>query len=78
MHLPGYREISTVGTLPGHTGHGYATALVGELARRIRAGGEVPFLTVRVDNTRAIAIYRRVGFRERIRMHSTTVQYERH
>lgn len=76
MHFPSYREISTVGTLPGHTGRGYATALVGELARRIRAEGEIPFLTVRVDNNRAVEIYKRLGFRERIRMHSTTVRYE--
>jgi ribosomal protein S18 acetylase RimI-like enzyme len=77
MHFPGYREISTVGTLPGHTGRGYATGLVAELARRIHAAREIPFLTVRVDNTRAIEIYERLGFRERVRMHSTTVQYER-
>jgi GNAT superfamily N-acetyltransferase len=77
MHLPGYREISTVGTLPGHTGRGYATALVAELAGRIRAAGEIPFLTVRVDNTRAIEIYKRLGFRERVRMHSTTVRHGR-
>jgi ribosomal protein S18 acetylase RimI-like enzyme len=76
MHFPGFREISTVGTLPGHTGRGYATALVAELARRIRAAGEVPFLTVRVDNIRAIEIYKRLGFRERLRMHSTTVRHE--
>jgi ribosomal protein S18 acetylase RimI-like enzyme len=77
LHFPGYREISTVGTLPSHTGRGFATALVAELARRIHSGGEVPFLTVRVDNARAIEIYRRLGFRERIRMYSTTVQCER-
>jgi ribosomal protein S18 acetylase RimI-like enzyme len=76
MHFPGFREISTVGTLPGHTGRGYATTLVAELARRIRAAGEVPFLTVRVDNIRAIEIYKRLGFRERLRMHSTTVRHE--
>lgn len=77
MHFPGYREISTVGTLPGYTGRGFATALVSELARRIRAAGEVPFLTVRVDNARAIKIYQRLGFRERMRMYSTTLVYER-
>ena len=75
MHFPGYREISTVGTLPGHTGRGFATALVAELARRIRDSGEVPFLTVRVDNARAVQIYKRLGFRERVRMHSTTVRF---
>ena len=73
LHFTGYREISTVGTLPGHTGRGYATALVQELAMRIRSAGETPFLTVRTDNARAIAIYRRLGFRERTLLHSTTV-----
>jgi ribosomal protein S18 acetylase RimI-like enzyme len=75
LHLPGYREISTVGTLPGFEGRGYATALVGELARRIRARNEQPFLTVRTDNERAIAIYQRLGFRERAKMHSTTIRF---
>lgn len=75
LHFPGYREISTVGTLPGHEGRGHATALVGELVRRIRAAGETPFLTVRTDNARAIEIYRRLGFRERGRVHSTTVRF---
>lgn len=77
LHFPGFREISTVGTLPGHEGRGYATALVSELVRRIRVAGETPFLTVRTDNARAIGIYRRLGFRERGRLHSTTVKWAR-
>jgi predicted GNAT family acetyltransferase len=75
LHFPGYREISTVGTRPGHTGHGYATVVVAELARRIHAAGEKPFLTVQTNNQRAMAIYRRLGFRERTFMHSTTVRF---
>jgi ribosomal protein S18 acetylase RimI-like enzyme len=75
MHLPGYREITTVATLPGFEGRGYATALVTALAERIRERNECPFLTVRTDNARAIAIYRRLGFRERTRLHSTSVVY---
>ena len=75
LHFHGYREISTIGTLPGHTGRGYATALAVELARRIRAAGETPFLTVRTENARAIAIYRRLGFRERTVLHSTTLRH---
>ncbi len=77
LHFPGYREISTVGTLPGHEGRGHATALVDALSRRIRAAGETPFLTVRTDNARAIEIYRRLGFRERGRVRSTTVIWDR-
>jgi ribosomal protein S18 acetylase RimI-like enzyme len=73
MHLPGYREITTVATMPEHEGRGYATAVVSDLVRRIRERNERPFLTVRTDNARAIAIYQRLGFRERTRLHSTTV-----
>jgi len=75
LHFRGYREISTVATLPGHTGRGYATAVVGELVRRIRSAGETPYLTVRTDNDRAIGIYRRLGFRERNVVYSTTVKW---
>lgn len=75
LHCPGYREISTVATMPGHTGRGYGTALVTELAQRILDRGEAPFLTVRTDNTRAIEIYRRLGFRERTQLYSTTVRW---
>jgi ribosomal protein S18 acetylase RimI-like enzyme len=56
LHLPGYREITTVATLPDHEGRGYATAIVRALIERIRSRGDRPFLTVRTDNTRAIEI----------------------
>jgi GNAT superfamily N-acetyltransferase len=74
MHLPGYREITTVATLPGFEGRGHATALMANLVTRIRSRNECPFLTVRTDNARAIEIYHRLGFRERTRLHSTTVR----
>jgi ribosomal protein S18 acetylase RimI-like enzyme len=73
MHLPGYREITTVGTLPEFEGRGYATALVAALVDRICARNERPFLTVQADNLRAIEVYRRLGFCERTRLHSTTI-----
>lgn len=76
LHCPGYREISTVATRPGQTGRGYGTSLVTELAQRILDHGEAPFLTVRTDNTRAIEIYRRLGFRERIQLYSTTLRFD--
>lgn len=75
LHCPEYREISTVATLPGQTGRGYGTALVTELAQRILDCGESPFLTVRTDNNRAIEIYRRLGFRERTQLYSTTLRW---
>jgi ribosomal protein S18 acetylase RimI-like enzyme len=73
MHLPGFREITKVATLPGFEGRGYATALVTTLVERIHKRKECPFLTVHTDNVRAVEIYRGLGFRERIRLHSTSV-----
>ena len=74
LHLAGYREITTVATLPGHEGRGYATAIVRALIERIRSRGDRPFLTVRTDNTRAIEIYRRLGFKERTLLYSRTIR----
>jgi ribosomal protein S18 acetylase RimI-like enzyme len=73
LHLPGYREITTVATLPSHEGRGYATAIVMALMARIHAAGNKPFLTVRSDNTRAIEIYHRLGFKERTLLYSRTI-----
>jgi ribosomal protein S18 acetylase RimI-like enzyme len=67
LQVPGYTEVSAVCTHPGHTGKGYAAALMLEVIRRIRDHGETPFLHVRGDNTRAIALYERLGFRTRKR-----------
>jgi predicted GNAT family acetyltransferase len=74
LHIAGYREITTVATLPGHEGRGYATAIVRGLVERIRGKGEQPFLTVRTDNNRAIEIYRRLGFKERRLLYSQTIR----
>jgi ribosomal protein S18 acetylase RimI-like enzyme len=75
LHIAGYREITTVATLPGYEGRGYATALTRALVERIRGRGERPFLTVRFDNIRAVEIYRRLGFRERTRLYSQTIRH---
>jgi ribosomal protein S18 acetylase RimI-like enzyme len=74
LHIAGYREITTVATLPGHEGRGYATAIMRALVDRIHARGEHPFLTVRTDNPRAIEIYRRLGFKERTLLYSHTIR----
>lgn len=67
LQVPGYTEVSAVCTHPEHTGKGYAAALMREVMRRIRQRGETPFLHVRGDNARAIALYERLGFRIRKR-----------
>jgi len=65
LKVPGHTEVSAVCTHPEHTGKGYAGILMAEVMKRIRDRGETPFLHVRQDNVRAIAIYQRLGFRER-------------
>ena len=74
LHITGYREITTVATHPEYEGRGYATAIVLALMARIHAAGNKPFLTVRTDNERAAAIYRRLGFKERAKFCSQTIR----
>lgn len=63
LKVPGHTEVSAVCTHPDYLGKGYAGALMSEVMRGIRDHGETPFLHVRSDNARAIALYERLGFR---------------
>ena len=65
LKVPGHTEVSAVCTHPDHLGKGYAGTLMLEVMRAIRERGETPFLHVRSDNTRAIALYERLGFHKR-------------
>ncbi len=69
LKVPGYTEVSAVCTHPDHTGKGYARVLMAEVMRGIRERGEIPFLHVRQDNARAVALYERLGFRTRSTVH---------
>jgi ribosomal protein S18 acetylase RimI-like enzyme len=69
LKVPGFTEISAVCTHPEHTGKSYARLLMSEIIKRIRARGETPFLHVRQDNTRAIALYESLGFQRRKLLH---------
>lgn len=69
LKVPGYAEVSAICTHPEHTGHGYARILTTEVIERIRSRGETPFLHVREDNVRAIELYQRLGFRQRVLLH---------
>ena len=69
LKVPGYTEISAVCTHPEHTGKSYARLLMSEIINRIRARSETPFLHVRQDNTRAIAVYESLGFQTRKLLH---------
>lgn len=62
MHVEQYTEISAVCTHPDFLGKGYASALVQHAVALILQQGKIPFLHVRADNPRAIAVYQRLGF----------------
>jgi ribosomal protein S18 acetylase RimI-like enzyme len=69
LHVPGFTEVSAVCTHPDFLSRGYAGTLMLALMRNIYDRGEVPFLHVREDNTRAIALYERIGFKPRVLLH---------
>ncbi len=62
LHVENFTEISAVCTHPDHTGKGYAHTLLQHQLQRILQQGQQPFLHVREDNARAIALYQRMGF----------------
>jgi ribosomal protein S18 acetylase RimI-like enzyme len=67
MRLDGYQEMSAVCTHPDYTGRGYAQRLLALLCNAAFDRGFIPFLHVYSDNTRAIEVYRKLGFAERTR-----------
>jgi ribosomal protein S18 acetylase RimI-like enzyme len=74
LKIPGFTEVSAVCTHPDHTGRGYARILMTEVMRRVRSRGEACFLHVRQDNTRAIELYKRLGFAERVLLHLSVIR----
>jgi ribosomal protein S18 acetylase RimI-like enzyme len=69
MRIPGFTEISAVCVDAAYRGHGFAGGLVGSLVSSIAARDEIPFLHVFSSNHTAIALYRKLGFALRRRMH---------
>ncbi len=61
-----FAEISAVCTHPDFLGRGYARQLMYSQLQRMRIAGHTPFLHVRSDNQRAIALYRQLGFTTRM------------
>jgi GNAT superfamily N-acetyltransferase len=69
LRLPGFTEVSAVCTHPDHLGHGYAGALMTVLLEDIRNRGEIGILHALPENTRAIQLYERLGFKTRAELH---------
>lgn len=65
LHVPGFTEISAVCTHPDFLGRGFASLLLRHQLDLIGTQGQTPFLHVREDNQRAIAVYERLGFQLR-------------
>ncbi len=70
MHVANYTEISAICTHPDSQGKGYAARITQFLAAAIIDKGQIPFLHARTDNTKAIEVYKRLGFELR-----TTVNF---
>ena len=66
MGFDGYQEISAVCTHPDYLGRGLAQRLVTELTHSTLESGRIPFLHVSNRNTRAKALYERLGYVQRI------------
>jgi GNAT superfamily N-acetyltransferase len=62
LHVNGYTEVSAVCTHPDQLGKGYASHLMSHACDTIIQRGNIPFLHVKQDNTRAIAKYEHLGF----------------
>ena len=73
IRLDGFTEVSAVCVHPDHRGQGYAADLVLAVAGSIAARSETPILHVFSSNTPAIALYRKLGFVSRRRMHLTVL-----
>ena len=59
-----HREITAVCTHPDYQRRGYAAQLVEHVVALMFEAGHMPFLHTSVGNTRAIALYNRLGFKE--------------
>lgn len=68
LHLDGLTEISAICTHPDFQGRGYGAEIVHFLAANIMSRGLTPFLHSTANNTKALDVYKRIGFEVRARI----------
>ena len=71
---PGVAEVSGVCTWPEFQGQGLGGRLIRHVMAGFRRRGDRPYLHTYADNTTAIALYRKLGFRERRAMALTVLE----
>lgn len=74
LPCPGIAEVSGVCTWPEFRGQGLARRLMLHVMAGFRARGDRPYLHTYADNATAIALYRKLGFRERRTMILTVLE----
>lgn len=72
--LNDFTEVSAVCTWPEFRGRGYAKALVATVANGVFEQNKTPFLGVREDNTGAVRVYEKVGFKIRRSLQVTVLK----
>ncbi|HEY4046320.1 MAG TPA: GNAT family N-acetyltransferase [Acidobacteriaceae bacterium] len=75
LHLTGFTEVSAVCTHPDFRGKGYGNILVSAVISNIMERGETPILHVKVGNTAAIRLYKKLGFEIGTLLHVAVVQH---
>ena len=65
LKVHGHTEVSAICTHPHFHGKGFASFLSSKVSEQIIQEGNIPFLHVRNDNSRAIEVYKKLGFQIR-------------
>jgi len=65
LKVNGYTEVSAICTHPDFLGKGYASFLLSKISEQIIQEENIPFLHVKQDNSRAIEVYKKLGFQIR-------------